>query len=88
MLELMLRRVCQCVEVCCEARKRILEDVSSVKQGMQAANALSILLPAGGKTSKLRRNVSLLAESIATGPLDAQFLALYHVKPSSISRSV
>eukprot|EP00438_Fugacium_kawagutii_P012954 Skav231713 [mRNA] locus=scaffold1306:333109:335014:+ [translate_table: standard] len=49
------------------ARKRILEDCSAVKQGMQAANALSILLPAGGKTSKLRRNVSLLSESLAIG---------------------
>jgi len=42
-----------------------------VKQGMQAANALSALLPAGGKTSRLRRNVSLLSESLAIGPLAA-----------------
>ena len=55
----------------CEARKRILEDCSAVKQGMQAANALSALLPAGGKTSRLRRNVSLLSESLAIGPLAA-----------------
>ncbi|CAL1157670.1 unnamed protein product [Cladocopium goreaui] len=34
---------------------------------MQAANALSALLPAGGKTSRLRRNVSLLSESLAIG---------------------
>ena len=33
-----------------------------MKQGMQAASALSVLLPHGSKTSRLRRNVSLLSE--------------------------
>ena len=62
--------------VMCEARKRILEDSSAVKQGMQAASALSAKLPHGGKTSRLRRNVSLLSESLAIGLSASLYLVL------------
>lgn len=37
------------------------------KKGAEAAIALAALLPAGGTKAKLRRNISLLGESLAIG---------------------